>query len=425
MTNNPRCGVCGKIVLILALLAAGYLAEAQALLLPAGVRTLHVGKGQEYPSVAAVARVAKDGDVIEIEAGDYWRDVAVWTQNRLTLRGVHGRVRMMAAGASAEGKATWVFRGGEFLVENIEFSGSRVADRNGAGIRLEHGYLVLRNCVFVGNEMGLLTSNDGRSTLEIEGSEFGANDFDDERNHHNLYVGQIARLQLTSSYFHHGRTGHLFKSRARENFIFYNRLTDEIGGRASYEMEFPNGGIAYVVGNIVQQDNGTENPYMISYGVEGYHWPRNELYLVNNTLVDDKARNGMFLRVSPGAQIVRAVNNLLLGSGDLASGQRMESLRVFAKTIKAEILGQPVASVQPGTFSFLNNPHAEWSDVALEPRYDYRLGAKSPLRGKAVDAGEANGVNLRPDREYVHPRSTRPIAVGTRLSPGALQAVAP
>lgn len=35
--------------------------------------------------------------------------------------------------------------------------------------------------------------------------------------------------------------------------IYYNRLTDEAGGQASYELEFPNGGMVYVVGNIVEQ----------------------------------------------------------------------------------------------------------------------------------------------------------------------------
>ncbi len=363
-----------------------------------GQRILHVGKGQEFPTVAAAARKAQDGDIVEIEAGTYWRDVATWTQNKLTLRGVHGRVRLMAAGAAAEGKAIWVFRGGDFLVENIEFSGARVADKNGAGIRFEKGRLVVRNCVFSGNEMGLLTSNDRSAELEIESSEFGANDFDDARNHHHLYAGEIARLRVTSSYFHHGRAGHLLKSRAKENFIFYNRLTDELGGRASYEMEFASGGIAYVVGNIVQQSATSENPHLISFGAEGYVWPRNELYLVNNTLVDDKSRNGIFLRVAPGAQRLVAANNLLIGNGKLEDA---------------------------GPGEFRTNVRAEWSDVAMAPRQDYRLKRNSSFAGKAVEPGTVNGVPLRPQAEYAHPLSTRRLAGGVLLSPGAVQEMAP
>ncbi|MDD5297601.1 MAG: hypothetical protein PHU46_11875 [Rhodocyclaceae bacterium] len=334
---------------------------------------------------------------MEIEAGDYWRDVAVWKQNKLTLRGVHGRVRMIAAGASAEGKAIWVLRGGDFLVENIEFSGVRVADKNGAGIRFEQGRLVVKNCVFEDSENGILTANDKNAELDIEGSEFGRNGAGDGRSH-NLYVGAIRKLTVTGSYFHHARIGHLLKSRARENHIFYNRLTDELGGTASYELEFPNGGMAYVVGNIIQQGSQTDNPHVISFGVEGYTWPRNELYLVHNTLVDDRPANGVFLRVSPGSQLVMAVNNLLIGKG------------------KLETAG-------PGVYQA--NFNVNWGDVALATRYDYRLVANSPVVGKAVELGEANGVRLRPDREYAHPHGTRPIPAGTRLNPGAVQSVVP
>jgi hypothetical protein len=388
-------------------------------------RFLHVGKNQEFATVSAAAAAAKDGDVVEIEAGDYWRDVAVWTQRKLILRGVNSRVRLLAGGAAAEAKAIWVFRDGDFRVENIDFIGTKVGDKNGAGIRFEKGHLAVVNCGFFENEMGLLTSNDKKAALDVENSEFARNGYRDDANHHNLYVGGIARLSVVGSYFHHARQGHLFKSRARENYVYYNRFTDELGGEASYEMEFPNGGLAYVVGNIVQQGNGTENPYLISYGVEGYVWPRNELYLVNNTLADDKARDGRFLRVSPGAQVVKAINNLLIGQGELDSGRGKQRALELLKSARAYVLGEAGRSISSGPAEYSHNFHAEWSDVTLAPRYDYRLKANSPLVGKAVDPGEANGVKLRPGLEYVHPRSTRPIAVSDRLDPGAFQTVAP
>ena len=63
------------------------------------------------------------------------------------------------------------------------------------------------------------------------------------------YVGKIDKLTVNGSYFHHARVGHLLKSRAAQNHVFYNRLTNEEGGRASYELGFPSGGLAYVVGN--------------------------------------------------------------------------------------------------------------------------------------------------------------------------------
>ena len=62
-----------------------------------------------------------------------------------------------------------------------------------------------------------------------------------------LYVGAIGRFVLRGSRFHNGHLGHLVKSRARENHVLFNMLADGAGGRASYELEFPNGGVAYVI----------------------------------------------------------------------------------------------------------------------------------------------------------------------------------
>ncbi len=345
----------------------------------AGGRLISVGPTRAIKSSSIAAAVAGDGDTIEIDAGDYRADVAVWTRNRLTVRAVGGRVRLIAAGANAEGKAIWVVRGGNMVVEDIDFVGARVPSRNGAGIRFEKGRLVVRNCVFEDNENGILTSNDRASELQVENSEFAHNGAGDGQSH-NLYVGTIGRLTVTGSYFHHARAGHLLKSRAGENFIRYNRLTDEIGGSASYELEFPSGGIAYVIGNIIQQGPQTENPNIVSFGAEGYRWPRNELYLVSNTLVDDRRSGGKFLRVRPGADVIRAVNNALVGTAHLE---------------------------EAGHGDYRNNMNAGWSDFVRANRQDYRPLPGSRLRSPASDPGSANGVNLRMEREYVHPRTTR------------------
>ena len=262
--------------------------------------------------------MATPGSIVEVDAGDYFADVAVWKHDGVTLRAVDGRVRLIAQGAAAEGKGIWVVRANGMRVEGFDFEGAAVPSRNGAGIRLETGSLFVRDCRFRYNEMGLLTNNDPDTVLEVENSEFAYNQRPDGHNH-NLYVGQIAHLSVTGSYFHHARTGHLLKSRAALNHIVNNRLTDEDGGTASYELEFPNGGLAYVVGNLIAQSAQTENPHLISFGAEGYKWPRNEIHLENNTLVNPLPRGGVFLRVAPGADAIRAVDNRLVGLGTLKS----------------------------------------------------------------------------------------------------------
>jgi hypothetical protein len=361
---------------------------------------LHVGPRHALTSIAAAAAMAHDGDTVEIEAGDYIDGVATWTQNGLTLRAVGGRARISQRGASAEGKAIWVIKGDNVLVENLEFSGASVPDRNGAGIRHEGGRLTVRNCLFEQNQMGLLSWNDMRGELVIERSEFRDNRLtstyrtsDDVG--HQIYVGAIGRFTLRESYVHHGAFGHLVKSRARENRIVNNRITDEVGGRSSYELEFPNGGIAYVIGNIIGQSADTENQDLISFGAEGYRWPRNEFYLVSNTLVDDLPRGGKFVRVRDGADRVLVGNNLLLGKHFLQSG---------------------------AMWTVIGNALAKPGDVPLAWRMDYRLRADSALVGAAANLAEANAESLRLEREYVHPMQSRALPAGPR-SPGAIQSL--
>ena len=353
---------------------------------------IRVGAARPIKTIAEASRRAVDGTTIEVDAGEYRADVAVWSRNDLKLRAVGGRVRLIADGAAAEGKGIWVVRARGMSVEGFDFQGAAVPSRNGAGIRLESGSLRVFDCSFTYNEMGLLTNNDTETELDVENSEFAYNQRPDGHNH-NLYAGTIKRLSVTGSYFHHGHIGHLLKSRAALNLIIYNRLTDEADGQASYELEFPNGGVARVIGNIVQQGPLTQNPHLVSYGAEGYRWEKNEIDLIHNTLVNDLAQSGMYLRVSPGPVAVRIVNNLLVGRAGWEIGTDA---------------------------TFKNNVTLNRADISMTPADIYQ-----PLPGKlagirAIDAGTANGVSLTPDRQYRHPRSTSPLRTAPSI-PGALQ----
>ncbi len=353
---------------------------------------LQVGPRRAFKSLAAAARQARDGMLVEVDAGDYVADVATWPQHELTLRAVGGRVRLVAAGAQVQGKGLFVTTGRRQRIEGFDFVGATVPDRNGAGIRLEAGSLTLVDCSFRDNENGLLTANDDSIELDIVDCDFGPI-LPREGKTHNLYVGAIRRLAVTGSYFHHGLHGHLLKSRAALNHILYNRLSDEIGGRASYELEFPNGGIAVVMGNLIMQSSTTENPHVISFGAEGATWPKQRLYLVNNTLVDQMPRGGIWLRVAPPSTDVVLANNLFVGTPQIAA---------------------------EGHWTRLANFNADWDEFVRAARDDYRLRPDSDLRGKAQDAGEGGGLRLVPTREYHHPRGSVALG-GPSRSPGAFQ----
>lgn len=381
--------------LAIAVTGAGVLGAAEA-------AVLTVGQGGELRTIAEAARRARDGDVVEILPGVYRGDVAVWKQRRLTIRGVGEMPVLKAGGRSAEGKAIWVFRNGDFVVENVAFEGARVPAGNGAGIRFEQGTLTVRRCRFTDNENGLLAGNLPHSELTIEDSLFSAAPRDRGTLKHLLYVGRIARFTLTGSRFHQGFEGHLVKTRARENRIAYNVLYDGQGGAAAYELEFPDGGVAYVIGNVIGQSATTTNATVVSYGAEGARWDRNALYLVHNTLASDRPAGAWFLRVAserlPDTAEVVAVNNLTVGLGVFTLGARGRFSGNFPVI--------PAALGDPATL-------------------DFRLGAHSWLRDAGAEPPVVDGRSLAPVAEFRLPLGTSPLAPRESWTPGAFQSADP
>jgi hypothetical protein len=355
--------------------------------------TIRVGIAGDVRTVAEAARIARDGDTVEVEAGVYRGDVAVWLQKRLTLRAVGGRARMVADGMAAEGKGIWVIRDGTFDVEGFDFEDARVSDLNGAGIRFEHGKLTVRDSRFLGNENGILTSNDGRSELVIERCSFSGNGHGDGQSH-NLYVGRIERLVVTASYFRAAQVGHLLKSRARVSEVLFNRLTDEEGGRASYELEFPSGGIVTVIGNLVEQGPATENPTVVSFGAEGYGWPENSLSFVHNTVVNRRTPGGVFVRVRAGEARALLANNVFVGRGSLAID------------VPAEEVGNAFATI----------------DQFVQPeQYDYRPVPRARFAGGAASLDRDELRAFRPTQQYAHERRLVPLDPNAATTPGAFQ----
>ncbi len=358
--------------------------------------TIVVGRGAA--TLADALRLARDGDIVLVPAGEYRGDVAVVHQKQLTIRGLDPRPVLIADGRHAEGKAILVVRDGDIEIENIEFRGARVPDGNGAGIRFEKGRLRVRACAFVDNETGLLTANFEDAELIVENSEFAQAPHSPGGLHHLLYAGRIASLKVSGSRFSQGQVGHLLKSRARRTELAYNLLNDGEGGRASYEVDLPNGGDALLIGNIIGQSRHSENPVVVAYGAEGDAWPQSRLRMAHNTLLNDGYRPAWFLRVwqdrLPPAATVQAVNNLSVGIG------------VFSLGTSGEFKGN-----YPAWPGMLN-------DIAA---LDFALPAGSPLRGRGVDPRDAFDADLSPKAEFRLPAGTRPLPALPAWTPGALQ----
>lgn len=368
---------------------------------PCWARTISVGPQGEVQHIAQAAERALDGDVVEIASGVYRGDVAVWRQRRLTLRGV-GPTRpvLIADGRHAEAKGIWVLKDGTFEVSHLEFRGARVPDGNGAGIRFERGSLRVDDCVFEDNQHGILTNNEAEATLRIDSSRFAFAPEQADPPPHLLYVGRIASLQLQGSSFSGGHVGHLVKSRARHSELHYNRVVDGPAGRASYELEFPNGGRVTLVGNTVEQGPRTGNAALVAYGAEGRFWPDNRLDMAHNTVVNARLWPAWFVRVwssaFPSPFVLNAYNNLVIGPG-------LSSPGLGGEGHGNRHLWQPPWAVTTG---------------AADTRF--KLAADSPLRPVPAAPDPA----WRPVAEFREPAGLRPLQPPARWAPGAFQSSA-
>jgi hypothetical protein len=373
--------------------------------LPARAAATHrVGSGKALAVPSAAARVAKSGDTIEIEAGTYDGDVAVWTQDNLTLRGVGGMVELRARGLAAEGKAIWVIRGNNVTVENIDFSGAQVADQNGAGLRGEGAGLTIRRSRFHDNQMGILVSHRPDSDVVIDESEFFANTTDYHRVKalgHNVYIGTVRSFVLKRSYIHHASIGHNVKSWALTNYILNNRIMDERDGGASYQIDMEVGGTAYVIGNVIHKSVHADNISAINFASSRQN-PNDRLYVINNTIVID-LQSGQFVQ-NRSAQPALVANNIFVGNGAPLAGPGRVVGNLLTTRAEPGFFGSIVGSVTatPATGALIGNWTADVPGLRDVKAYDYRLTPNSPAIDRGVDLA-SESESLIPKEQYVHP----------------------
>lgn len=367
----------------------------------ASAATLTVGPGKTYAAPCTAFAAAKDGDTIQVDAsGTYSGDVCSIARSNLIIQGVNGRPKINANGKNAAGKGIWVIDGNNVTVDNFEMFGATVPDANGAALRLEGTGFTLRNSFLHDNQNGILSNGNLASDILIEYSEFGHNG-DGSGQTHNLYIGLSKSLTFRYSFSHDANVGHNLKSRALTNLIAYSRFSSlnagETGstaaGKPSYEIDIPNAGNSYIIGNIIQQPASNSNGSMLAYGEEGATNPTQNLYVINNTFLNDQTSGGTFLFVSGNVTVPALAQNNIFGGNGTFSNHPSTIDKSNYRAVTPAFVNRATYDLHPAASApFINlgtTVAAALTGVVLTPVAQYKATASGETRAivGALDVG--------------------------------------
>ncbi len=386
-----------------------------AVVATAGAATLYVGPSRTYTQIQGAINVAHDGDLILVDSGTYvGRDGTMLFDgpHNITVRGVGPTRPLLDMGTdhsvSVWGKGICTVSGnsGDLTFENLEFYRAAGRDlapwndtgHNGAGVRYDGtGLLTMHNCYVHDCEEGMLTTSTLSYSVLIEYSEFNHNGYGNGSTH-GVYLNHAESFTLRYSYMHRAHVGHEVKSRAKINYILYNRIMNE-DGDASYEVDIPNGGLTYLIGNIIQQGPNATNGGIILYAEEGSGNgglnPVQNLYVINNTVSNERGLSGTFVN---NASSVAATlnNNLFLGSTEGTYDITLSGLGTVGTDNVLCNVNYNNGGTTHGPSAYLVSPGV--------PDYNYHLTAQSTAAiDKGVAPGSAGGFDLTPIYHYAQP----------------------
>lgn len=381
-----------------------------------------VGPTRTYKAPSAVSSLVQNGDTVLIDAGLY-KDCTIWTKSNLYLAGVGNGYAHCDSAVYGE-KGVWVIAAGanNITIENMEFSGASITGGeggNGAGLRAQGGSYTIIHCYFHDNQDGILcnpTAGNDSADVLIEYSEFAYNGCAnndpsgcDPGYEHNMYIGSGYRsFTLMYSYSHGAINGHNVKTRANNNYILYNSIMDLADGMSSYDIDIAQGGPTIIMGNLIEGGPMKVNHTLMAYNEGSTNPPPQNLYLVNNTIINDQTTGYYLIMPDTADDTLTMINNIIAGPGSLFNG--------------------------PFNFSTIDTTHnlisASIAAVGLvdAAAYNYQLTSTSPAINAGTNAGYVYDIapftpfSLTPVAEYVDSLSmeSRSI-VGSAIDIGAYE----
>ncbi len=273
-----------------------------------------VESGQRFGSLQqAVNAIGEGSGTISIAPG-VWRDCAVQTQGDVAyLAEVPGKTAF--DGQTCEGKAALVMRGRSMRVEGLTFQNLRLAEGNGAGIRLEHGDLTVRQTWFRDSEEGILSAEDPTGTVLIERSTFSRLGRCDRGLScaHSLYFANYGNVIIRRSRFEEGRGGHYVKSHSTRIEVVDSSFDDSRGKTTNYMIDLSVGSTGLIAGNWFVQGKDKENySAFIANGAEGHKNSANGLTIKDNVarLAPGVDRNTVFFADWTGDAVKLGANTI-------------------------------------------------------------------------------------------------------------------
>jgi hypothetical protein len=156
-------------------------------------------------------------------------------------------------------------------------------------------------------------------------------------------------------------------------------------GKPSYEIDLPNAGTSYLIGNVIQQPAANSNSAMVAYGEEGAVNIGSDLYVVNNTFLNDMGSGGTFLFISGKVPTPALVQNNIFGGVGTLSTQSTAILKTNYSAAAPSFANRAAYDLHPTGALMIDTgsaPGTSAKGVSLTPVAQY----------KSVASGEARPV---------------------------------
>jgi hypothetical protein len=143
--------------------------------------------------------------------------------------------------------------------------------------------------------------------------------------------------------------------------------------------------MSYVIGNVIQQPASNSNSTMLAYGEEGATNTGSNLYVVNNTFLNDMGSGGTFLFVSGKVPTAALAQNNIFGGVGTFSTQSTTIDKTNYRAAAPSFVNRAAYDLHPTGSLMINiasTPGTSATGVSLTPVAQY----------KSVASGEARPV---------------------------------